>query len=309
MMVKFLSIIIPTFNQAWELEKTLYSLSRQIGMEYKDYEILLMNLNPDDLYTYSVAGSYAAKCKNLRLIQIHDEKVNTIKNSTFGLNLGSRQYAKGEILLLVVDPARIPTPGVVRKTRDCFERFGNEIVTTTIPYHFLKHSNTPGFTVKECREAFMKTRWQKDIYCLMDYAADTNISISGVPNESTWLGVSRDNFLKIGGHNEKIFNIWSEFNLDLWRRLTRSKPKDNLQIVGQANDHWGNKIGLGLSIHILDGEADFHLHHSGTSSRNTGALVRKRIECWKYYEKMKECIIVNLDNPQWGMGKSEEIFF
>jgi len=303
----FMSVVIPTHNHAWELDVTMYSLSRQYGIMPDEYEILIVNTNPEDKETYSIAEKYSKK-NIVRLIQVYDERAKTIKNACYGGNLGARSYARGNILMMVVDSARVPTPGVLRKSRDCFERFGDRIVTTTIPYHFYKHSSVPGFTVEECREKFLSTRWKQDMYCLFDYAADTNISSSGIPNESTWLGVTKDNFIRVRGYNE-FYKTWSDYNLDLWRRLTRDLPKDGVQAPGYVNDNWG-KIGFGLKYYVLEGEADFHLHHSlSDANRDFSVLKRLRKEVWEEYEKIGDCIVANITRSDWGRGDSEEIYF
>lgn len=301
----YISVIMPTHNHAWEINFTLFSLTKQTGISPDEYEIIVINTNPEDEFTQDAAKAFNKRFGNIRFINVFDERAKSIKNATFGENLGARQYACGDILVLVVDSARIPTPGVLRKTRDAFERFGNEIVTTTTPYHFYKHSSTPGFSVEECREKFLNTRWKQDIRHLFDYAADTNISISGIHNESTYLGVSKEHFLEIGGQNE-FFTEWSAYNLDLWRRLTRDKPKDNLQIPGKVNDHWG-KIGIGLEIHVLKDEADFHLHHSlADANRDFTLLKRFNKEAWGEYEKIGDCIVANKTRPNWGLTKEAE---
>jgi len=305
-MKNFISVIMPTHNHAWELYFTLFSLEKQYGIGHNEYEIIIVNTNPDDIDTLDTAKHYHEKFKNIRLIQVYDEKASTIKAACYGGNLGARTYAKGDLLVLVVDSARIPTPGVLIKTRSEFEKWGENIVTTTVPYHFLKHYSTPGFTVEECRKAFLKTRWRQDIYHLFDYAAHTNISKSGIFNESCYLGITKKNFIKVNGYNE-IFTEWSDYNLDLWRRLTRNPPKDGIQIPDEVNDHWG-KIGLGLEIHALSGEADFHLHHSLSDAKRIFSR-RLIIDSWNEYGEVGDCIKANINRPDWGTGKAEEVKF
>jgi hypothetical protein len=302
----FISVIVPTHNMKWELHKTLFSLSRQIGIESREFEILIMNTNPNDIDSLRMIENASLEMGNIRLINIHDSKTHTITNATYPLNVGVRQYAKGPVLLLSVDSARVPTPGVVRKTRDEFDRWGDDIVTTTIPYHFLKHYSDPTITREEVRDAFLNSRWNHDLYSMFHHAAHTNISRSGKPNESTWLGVTRKNFLEVGGHNE-IFTTWSDYNLDLWRRLTRSPPKNGIQIPKQ-DYHWG-KVGLGLEVHILEGEGDFHLHHSlSDAQRSFKRLKELRIESWDEYEEIGNCITANLTRPDWGTSdRAEEV--
>ena len=304
---RLISVIIPTHNHGWEIEKTLYSLEHQFGVFHEDYEIIVVNTNPKDQLTFDVVKYFATAFKNVRLIQVYDEKKDLIKTACYGGNLGVRQFSKGELLLLCVDSARVPTGMVLNKMRNEFDKWGDNIVTTTTPYHFLKHYSDLSFTVEECREAFLKTRWKQDIKCLFDYAAHTNISKSGRFNESTWLGVTKENFMKVNGYNE-IFTDWSDYNLDLWRRFTRPRPEWGRQKVGILG-LWG-KIGLGLKVCVLEGEADFHLHHSmSDANRNFATLKKLRITSWDEYEMQKDCIRANLFRPDWGEGDCEEILF
>ena len=305
---RFMSVIMSPYNQSWEMEKTLFSLEKQVGMSPDEYEIIIANTNPEDKLAEDVAHYFWRLYKNVRLIQVHDEKTKLIKVAGYGLNLGVRNYARGDLLVIVIDPARVPTPGVLRKTRDQFEQWGDDIVTTTVPYHFFKHYSDRSFTVEECRKEFAKTRWKQDFYHLFDFAAHTNISKSGIFNESTWTGITKENYLKVGGHNE-FFVDWGNNNLDFWRRVIRSKPKDGIQIVGKVNDHWG-KVGLGLEIKVLEGEADFHLHHSlSDAKRNFRVLIDFRRKIWEEYAKLGECIVANITRPNWGQGKAEEITY
>jgi len=304
-----LSIVIPTHGHWWELDKTIFSLSKQYGISFNKLEIIIVNTNPEDKEIEEGLRSYISLKDNLRLIQVYDNRAKTISNATFPVNLGVRQYAQGEYLLLAVDAARILTPGVLVKASTQFSNWGDDIIVVTTPYHFLKHSSTPGFTVKECREAFEKTRWKIDVNHLFAYKADTNISSSGIYNEATWMCLKKSNFIKVGGHNE-FFSEWSSYNLDLFRRLTRNPPKDGKQIVGKVNDHWG-KIGLGLKLKVLEGEADFHLHHSlSDSERNFGVLKQFNIDVWKEYAEVGDCICANISRPNWGLSSEvEEIKF
>jgi glycosyltransferase involved in cell wall biosynthesis len=301
----YLSIIIPTHSHPFELDLTLLSLSKQKGVDYRRFEVLVINTNSDVEPAFEVARKYCDKMK-VRFINILDPKGTSIKNATYGLNIGARKYAGGNLLMLVVDDARVPTPLVLNKTFDAFERWGDDIAVVTWPYHFYKHSSTPGFTVEECREKLKEVRYKRDFYAFNQYAAETNITKSGVHNEATWLGVSMINFLRVGGHNE-FFKEWSTYNLDLFRRLTRNPPKDGVQIPKSiGNDHW-NKIGIGLKLVTLDGEADFHIHHEmSEAKRNFGVLNRLKREVWQEYARIGNCMIANLDKS-WGRGESEEV--
>lgn len=302
----FISVVIPTHDHGWEIDKVLFSLEKQYGIQHNEYELLIINSNPDDRETFDTAWKNYQKYGNVRLVQVYDIKEKGITNAGYCGNIGGRTYAKGEILILVVDSARIPTPMVLRKTRDAFERFGTEIVTTTTPYHIGKHYSDPSFTVEECRKILESTRWRNDAYHLFEVAAHTRISETGKFNESTYLGVTRENFMKVGGWNEN-FPSWGSHNIDIFRRFTRVKPIDGIQKV-DVPGHWG-KVGLGLKLIVLEGEADFHIHHNISIKRDHSNIKRDAARAWEEYARVGECIRANLENPNWGTGECEEIDF
>lgn len=309
MIERFISIVIPTHNQSWELDKTLFSIFNQDMKNYSfdDFEIIIVNTNPDDKETLGVAKKWSREEDVIRLIQVYDERAKTIKNATFAVNLGIRQFSRGALIIAAVDSARILTPGVISKIKSLFKEYNSgEILAVTIPYHFLKHSSTPGFTVEECRKAFLESGCMNNLYSLFKFKADTNISSSGVHNEATWMGLTKNDFLKVGGHNETVYTEWSDYNLDLFRRLTRNPPKDGIQIVGNVNSHWG-KIGIGLKVKVIEGEGDFHLHHSlSDSKRDFSVLKEFRKKVWNHYAEVGECIRANTTNSFWGMSSEAE---
>jgi len=281
------------------------SLQRQTGIWNDEYEILIINDDPEDLETRDIAISNFKKFGNVRYVEVYDAEKVGITNAGRCGNIGARSFAKGPILVLMVDSGRIPTPGCVRKTRDRFEQFGNKITTTVHPYHIGKHSSNPNWTVQECRDLMKTLRWEQDAYHLFSVAAHTWISKTKTKfSESTFHGITKENFLKIGGWNEK-FRSWGAHNLDLWRRCVRPEPVDGIQKI----DVWGKwgKVGLGLKVYNIEGEGTFHIHHAITVPRIGNNVKKDSAMIWKYYAEIGECIIANTDNLNWGKGHCKEI--
>ena len=303
-MNRYISVVIPTYRHAWELDKVMISLEKQTGIYHHEYEILIINDDPEDKDTLFVALENYKKFHNVRYVEVYDAEEIGITNAGRCGNVGARSFASGNLLILVVDSGRIPTPGCVRKTRDMFERYGSDITTTVHPYHIGKHYSDKGWTVEECRNLMKTIRWDKDAYHLFSVAAHTRISKTGVITESTFQGITKENFLKIGGWNEE-FKTWGSHNLDLWRRCFRSKPIDGIQKI-DVPDHWG-KVGLGLEVKNIEGEGTFHIHHDITVPRILGNIKKQSAEIWELYKKAEECIVANTDNPNWGKADCKEI--
>jgi len=301
----YVSVVIPTYRHAWELDQVMYSiLVKGKGVSFHEYEVIIINDDPDDVATKSVAERYNRRGGNVRYVEVYDSKQSGITNATRAGNIGARTYARGDLLIMVVDSARIVTPLAVRKTRDEFEKFGPNITTTMHPYHIGRHYTDQSWTKEQCRALMEEIKWKRDPYRLMRVRADTYISKTGNIVESTFQGIMKDHFLSINGWNEG-FASWGPYNLDLWRRCTRPEPAGGVQKVGVPGQ-WG-KIGLGLRPINIDGEATFHIKHDTTVGRDAGNLKSDIAKMWKYYETVGECIVVNTDKPSWGMGDSREV--
>jgi len=299
----FMSIILPTFRHAHELDNTIYSLEYQNGIDFCDYEIIIVNDDPKDSDTRAVAISYHQHYNNIRYIEVYDAKEIGITNGNRGMNIGARA-AKGSILVLMIDSCRLVTPGILRKYRDQFKEHGFEICVTSSPFHIGKHYSDPSFTVQECRDMMANLKWKEDPYRLFSVGAHTRITQTGIITESTFQGMSKQNYMAINGMNE-IFISWGTNNLDMWRRCTRSKPEGGKQ-EKDVPGKWG-KVGLGLKVINLDDEASFHQHHGIYVPRDHGNFARDNKMVWDQYNRLEECIICNLENPSWGRGRTKEI--
>jgi hypothetical protein len=298
----FITVVLPTFGKAWELSQVLYALEHQRGLAHSDYELLILNDKPEDFEVRDAAADYYRSYSNVRYVEIYSNP--GITNATYAMNM-CREYAKGNLLILMVDSGRIPTPGSVAATRQAFEEQGPDICTTINPYHIGKHYFRPEWTVVQCRELMEKIRWREDPYRLFEVAAHTHISRTGDVNESTFQGITYENFVNVGGE-ELSFTSWGPYNIDFWRRCTKPKPKDDRQIVGQLPEHWGPGIGFGLRPLTIAGEGTFHIHHEVTAERDLAALKTDDEMIWKHYASVGECIKANILVPDWGRAKGQD---
>ena len=306
MKVNFVSIVIPTFRHGWEMKRVLYSLtSAQLEVMKNEYEIVIVNDEPEDLEVLEAARACLDAGYNVRYIKNPIHEQHGIKNAGRSGNIGARMYAKGDLLILMVDSARIVTPRALRRSIDTFKGIGPNICTTVYPYHIGKYYFDKSYTVKECRDLMEEIKWWEDPYRLRDHCAHTFISKTGNINESTFHGITKENFLKVGGWNE-AFTGWGLHNIDLWRRCVYPPPDGGKQEIDVPRK-WG-KIGLGLNPVNLEGEATFHIHHEVTVQRDLGNIKRDTAFIWNEYKRLKECVVANVEKPDWGIAKdSEEI--
>jgi len=302
MKVEFISIIIPTFRHGWELSRVLWSLTAlQKNISKDEYEIVVVNDEPEDPLVLDAVKSYFLNGYNVRYIRNPISEQHGIKNAGRSGNIGARMYAKGDLLILMVDSARIVTPNAIFRTKSTFSEVGPDVCTTVLPYHIGKYYFDKSWTVKQCRDLMEKIRWWEDPYKLKDHCADTYISKTGRINESTFHGITKENFIKVGGWNE-AFTGWGLHNIDLWRRCVYPTP--DVQEEGVAGK-WG-KIGLGLAPLLLEKEATYHIHHEVTVKRILPNIKKDTAFIWKEYKRLNECIVANIENPDWGLAPGSE---
>jgi len=307
MKVSLISIIIPTFMHGNELKHVLYSLTvAQKKVSKEEYEIVIVNDGPEDMEVFDAAYACFNDGYNVRYVRNPIKEQHGIKNAGRSGNIGARMYAKGDLLILMVDSARIVTPEAIARTKSTFEEAGPDICTTVMPYHIGKYYFDKSWSVKQCRDLMEKIKWWEDPYKLKDYCADTYISRTGRVNESTFHGITKENFLKVGGWNE-AFTGWGLHNIDLWRRCVYPQPPEESTQEENVMGKWG-KIGLGLTPLILEREATYHIHHEVTVPRVLPNIKKDTKFIWEEYRRLKECIVANIEKPNWGLApKSKEV--
>lgn len=302
----FISIILPTYRHPWELRQVMFSLEdAQIGVFPEEYEIIIVNDSPKELETRQVAIDFYKVFKNVRYIEVHDAHCAGFTNSVRCGNIGIRSYARNDIIILVVDSSRIFTPRIIQKTKDAFLTKGRDIVTTVYPYQIGREQTDPNWTPEKCRKLMNDIRWKEDPYRLFDVKVDTYISQTGIIKESTFQGMTREAWLEVGG-SEESFKTWTIYNIDLWRRCTMPRPKDGIQVVGVPGQ-WG-KVGIGMEVVLLEGEASFHIQHDVFVPRDHSRFMPDLEKVWDIYKERGDCIHANADNPNWGINEcSKEI--
>lgn len=302
MKVGFTSIVIPNFKHGEQFKDVLYSLTvAQKDVSKDEYEIVIVNDEPEEVMIFDAAKACFDDGYDIRYILNPVKEQHGIKNAGRSGNIGARMYAKGDLLILMVDSARVVTPRALRRTIDTFNDVGPDICTTVLPYHIGKYYFDKSWTVQQCRDLMNKIKWWEDPYRLRNYSADTYISRTGRINESTFHGITKENFIKVGGWNE-AFTGWGLHNIDLWRRCVYATP--DVQEEGVAGK-WG-KVGLGLSPLLIEGEGTYHIHHELTVPRVLPNIKKDTAFIWKEYKRLGECIVANIEKPNWGLAPTSE---
>jgi glycosyltransferase involved in cell wall biosynthesis len=118
-----LSVIVIFFNMEREAKRTLYSLTTkyQIGIQDSDYEVLAVDCGSDNPLQESMVKSFGTQFSLLRM--------PSNPSPAASINLAVSK-AKGDLIMVCIDGARILSPGILSLTMTSFKAFENPVVAT-----------------------------------------------------------------------------------------------------------------------------------------------------------------------------------
>jgi len=252
-----LSVIVVMYNMAREARRTLYSLSTdyQMHIAADEYEVIVVDNGSD---TPLDAAMIAELAGNFRVIRIDPAP----PSPALALNRGLAA-ARGEIVGLMIDGARIATPGLLHFARHGAQLYDNAVVATLGWYvgHDLQGwAITSGYDRAREDALLDSVDWAADGYRLFDVGTMDESSIDGwfqPITESNALFMRRASWELLGGVDER-FRVpgGGLMNLDTFRRAL---DRPDAELV------------------ILLGEATFHQLHDGV---NTNASPERQVENW-----------------------------
>lgn len=200
-----LSIVIITHNMRREAARTLYSLSpdHQAGVRADDYEVIVIDngssapLDPESVKQFGPHFRY------------HYHETHSA-SPVDAVNLGAHM-ARGESLAIIVDGARMATPGIVRYTLSAL-RAEPDALVCALSWH-LGPDVQPKSTQEGYDQAFedamlKKAGWREDGYQL--FAISTLAPSSGTgffgdfPLECSWVALERNRFHAMGGFDPRF---------------------------------------------------------------------------------------------------------
>ena len=253
------SVIIVCYNMAREAARSLFSLSiaYQRSIAAEDYEVIVVDNGSEvPLDASTVAGLEG----NFRLIRVDPAPASPAHAVNCGL-----AAARGDVIGVMVDGARIATPGLLHFARHGARLYDNAVVATLGWYlgHDLQTWSSRGGDGVAAEDALLAAvEWPSDGYRLFEIGTMDESSVDGwfrPISESNAVFARRTAWDALGGVDERFDAPGGGLlNLDTFARL----------------------LAAPAELVVLLGEATFHQLHGGVNTNAPPQRQRENFERW-----------------------------
>ncbi len=233
-----LSFIVVAYNMERELPRTLFSLSRdyQQGVEEIEYEVIVIDNGSSPPFGNRKVEQFGSI---FRYYYLKDPP----PSPAFALNYGVKK-SKGEVVCLMIDGARIVTPGVVKWALTAFNAFKDPTVAVLgwhIGPQIQNLSILSGYNPQKEDLLLQKINFPKDGYRLFEISTLTpSCPFGWFPpfSESNAIFIKKDSYWRIGGYDERFdFPGGGLTNLDFFRRAVMREGSDLIVLLGEGTFH------------------------------------------------------------------------
>jgi tetratricopeptide (TPR) repeat protein len=233
------SVVVVVYNIPREAERTLRSLSAayQRHIAADDYEVIVVDNGSTPPFDRKVIERLPG---NFRLIRIDRAPPSPAKAINRGL-----VAARGKVIGVMIDGARIATPGLLHFARHGARLFERSVVAT-LGWHLgfdtsQRLAMDAGYDRQREDALLASIDWPNDGYRLFEIAALDPSSINGwlsLNGESNALFLSRAMWDALGGVEERFDAPGGGLvNLDTFRRAVEMPEAQLVVLLGEATFH------------------------------------------------------------------------
>lgn len=259
------SVIVVVYNIPREAPRSLLSLSAryQRHISPDDYEVIVVDNGSNPPFDESVLKGLEG---NFRLIRLDPAP----PSPAHAINRGLAE-AQGDVIGVMIDGARIVTPGLVHFALHGARLYKKSVVATLgwyLGYDFQRWSMQVGYDAKTEDALLSKIEWPQDGYRLFEIGTLDESSVDGwfqSLSESNALFLRRETWNELGGVEERFDEPGGGYlNLDTFKRAVELP---------------------GAELVILLGEGTFHQLHGGVATNIPIEEMLERNKIWhpQYY--------------------------
>lgn len=277
-----ISVVVVIYDMAREATRTLQSLSKdyQLGIGEDDYEVIIVdNGSP----TPFGAAKVRPHGKSFRYYYIENASPSPAGAVNFGV-----ERCRGKILNVMIDGARVVTPGLLHYTLLAFKAHRDPTVAA-LGWHLgpdrQQRSVLNGYNKSVEDELLKSIGWPRHGYSLYKIGSLGGSSRDGcfaAIAESNTIGISRKAFEQLNGY-DTAFSLpgGGLVNLDFYKRASERR---NTELV------------------CLLGEGSFHQIHGGASTGLSQSQLDSKFKEWADgYEKIR--------GTPWRLPRSPTVYF
>jgi len=230
------SVVVIAYNMAREMPRTLLSLSAgyQRDIPADDYEVIVVDNGSTPPLDPAAIGNLKG---NFRLIRIDPAPPSPAHAINRGL-----AAARGKIVGVMIDGARIVTPGLLHFARQGAYLYQRAVVAT-IPWHLgpdiQERSVTNGYDKRREDALLQSIAWPSDGYRLFEISTIRRPeAYFGPMAETNTLFLHRDTWDSLGGYDERFDEPAGGFvNMDTFRRALELPDAALVILLGEAACH------------------------------------------------------------------------
>ena len=227
-----LSIVVVFHNMVREADRTLLSLgaSYQSGISATNYEIIAIDNGSNQPLSPERVSELG---HNIRYHFLDTKSVSPAG----AVNLGV-EMARGEFVGVIVDGARMVTPGLVGATLAALQALKNPFVCT-LAWHLepdVQNKSISQGYIQIAEDALLASiDWPANGYGLFDIstlAQSSNVGLlGGMPAECSWFAMPRARFLNMGGFDLRFKTSGGGLmNQDFLNRVA-AEPTTNFAVL------------------------------------------------------------------------------
>ncbi|MEZ5178304.1 MAG: glycosyltransferase family A protein [Acidimicrobiales bacterium] len=237
-MAPAVSVVVVAYDMARELPRTLHTLDprRQVGVDGGDYEVVLVDNGSPTPVDPDVLARFSGR---LELIRLDPAPPSPARAANEGV-----RAASGDLVGLVVDGARLCSPGLVATARLAAALASRPVVTAPAwhlgPVPHMRAAEV-GYDQAAEDELLATTGWEDDAYELFGvstFAGSSWRGIFGPMGESSSLFLPPSLWEELGGLDER-FDLpgGGLVNHDLYRRATELPGVRLVELLGEGTFH------------------------------------------------------------------------